>query len=318
MSSEETPFIESMECLSVAQIPEGKEWTYEIKFDGYRLEAVKGRSAVTLYSRQGKDLTRQFPSIALALKDLPAMTVLDGEVVALDEAGRSDFGLLQNYRSAEARIHYYVFDALLHKGKDLTARPLEARRAILPKVTPQNNQVSLSPVERGSASEILGFVRQHALEGVIAKRADSIYEPGKRSGLWTKTRIITGQEFVVGGYTPGGNGLDALIVGYYKGRELLYAARVRAGFVAATRRQVFARLRGLEIPKCPFANLPEVSEGRWGEGFTADKMSGSVWVRPTVVVRIDFRQWTAAGHLRHTKFGAIRDDKDPQKVVRET
>jgi bifunctional non-homologous end joining protein LigD len=311
-------FIETMECLPVGKLPEGPEWTYEIKLDGYRLEAVKSARKVTLYSRRKNVLNEKFHYVATALRDLPDSTVLDGELVAIDSKGRTDFNLLQNFRSAESQIHYYAFDILIHKGKDVTQLPLEERRTLLAKVTPRNDHIGLSVVERGSAAQILKFVRQHGLEGVIAKRADSVYEPGKRSGLWTKTRINLGQEFVVGGYTPGTQGFDALIVGYYLGKDLMFAARVRAGFVPATRREVFARIKDLKIPKCPFANLPEKSAGRWGQGLTAEKMKGCVWVKPKVVVRIDFAEWTGAGKLRHTKFVALRDDKDPRKVVRET
>jgi DNA ligase D-like protein (predicted ligase) len=310
-------FMETMECLPVNTLPEGPEWTYEIKLDGYRLEAVKNAGQVTLYSRRRNVLNEKFHYIATALEDLPDSTVLDGELVAIDSKGRNDFNLLQNFRSAESQIRYYPFDILAHKGKDITRLPLEERRALLAKVTPRNDHISLSVVERGSAAQILRFVKQHGLEGVIAKRADSAYEPGKRSGLWTKTRINQGQEFVVGGYTPGTQGFDALIVGYYRVKEMMFAARVRAGFVPATRREVFARIKGLKTPKCPFANLPEVSEGRWGQGLTADKMKGCVWVKPVVVVRIDFAEWTGADKLRNTKFVALRDDKDPRKVVRE-
>ena len=165
---------------------------------------------------------------------------------------------------------------------------------------------------------MLKFVRTHGLEGVIAKRADSPYEPGKRSGLWTKTRVDMGQEFVVGGYTPGANGFDALLIGFYQGKDFLYAGKVRAGFVPASRREVAKHFQGLKTKKCPFANLPEAGGGRWGEGLTADKIKECTWLKPELVARIDFREWTGASHLRHTKFVALRDDKNPKKVVRET
>jgi bifunctional non-homologous end joining protein LigD len=307
-----------MDCLPVSKLPEGPKWTYEIKLDGYRLEAVKNADGVTLYSRRGNILNRRFPQIAAAFSGLPNRTVLDGEIVALDAQGRSNFQLLQNYRSAEARLHYYAFDVLFAKGKDVRTLPLEERRAILSQIAPRNEHISLSPVERGSPTQILKFVKQHGLEGVIAKRSDSVYEPGTRSGQWTKTRMDLGQEFVIGGYTRGGSGFDAIVVGFYRGKDLIYSARVRAGFIPATRRQVFAAIKDLTISKCPFANLPETGRGRWGEGFTADKMRNCVWVKPTQVARIDFREWTDADHLRHTKFVALRDDKSARRVVRET
>jgi DNA ligase D-like protein (predicted ligase) len=310
-------FIETMDCLPSARIPEGPEWTYEIKLDGYRLEAVKRKGVVTLYSRRKNILNEKFGYIAEALKDLPDETVLDGELVGLDEQGISSFNLLQNFKSAEKQIHYFVFDVLVWKGRSLLGSPLHERRDILAKIIPRNDHIALSVVDKRSASAILKFVQQHGLEGVIAKRADSKYEPGKRSGLWTKTRINLGQEFVVGGYTPG-NSFDALIVGFYDGKDLLFAARVRAGFVPATRREVFAKIKGLKTSTCPFVNLPESAPGRWGQGLTAEKMKSCVWVKPKVVVRIDFAEWTGADKLRHTKYVALRDDKDPRKVVRET
>jgi len=309
-------FIETMDCLPVTEVPEGAEWTYEIKLDGYRLEAVKTKSKVTVYSRRRNTLNAKFGYIAEALDKLPDETVLDGELVAMDGQGRSNFNLLQNFKSAQLKIHYYAFDVLMHRGTLMTERPLDERRAILTKILPRNDHISLSVVGR-SASQMLTFVKEHGLEGIVAKRADSVYEPGKRSGLWSKYRIKLGQEFVIGGYTPG-NPFDALIVGFYRGKDLMFAGRVRAGFVPATRREVFAKIRELKIQKCPFANLPEKEPGRWGQGLTAEKMKSCIWVSPIVVVRIDFAEWTGADKLRHTKYVAMRNDKAPRRVVRET
>ncbi len=310
-------FIESMECLPVTILPDGPDWTYEIKLDGFRLEAVKNAGETTVYSRRNNILNKKFQYIADALDALPDATVLDGEVVALDAEDRSDFSLLQNFRSAQTKIHYYAFDILMLKGKLLTMLPLVERRRLLEKVLPINDHISLSVVDQGPAAHLLTFVKEHGLEGVVAKRADSLYEPGKRSGLWSKHRLNRGQEFVVGGYTPGAHGFDALIVGFYRGKDLHFAARVRAGFVPATRRAVFAHFDGLKISKCPFSDLPQTEPGRWGQGLTADKMKGCIWLKPKTVVRIDFREWTGADHLRHTKFVALREDKDPLKVVKE-
>jgi DNA ligase D-like protein (predicted ligase) len=308
-------FIETMDCLPVTKLPVGEGWTYEIKLDGYRLEAVKSGGKVTLYSRRHNVLNEKFEYIADALRALPDETVLDGEIVAIDESGKTDFNLLQNFRSAASKIHYYAFDVLTHKGKDLTQLPLAERRVILNKIVPQNDHVTVSAVDN-SGSHLLAFVKENGLEGVVAKRADSIYEPGKRSGAWSKHHINAGQEFVVGGYTAG-DPFDALIVGFYRGKDLLFASRVRAGFVPATRREVFAKIKGLKMTKCPFANLPEKEPGRWGQGLTAEKMKGCIWVKPETVVRIDFAEWTGADKLRHTKFVALREDKDPKKVVKE-
>jgi DNA ligase D-like protein (predicted ligase) len=305
-----------MECLPVDKLPEGADWLYEIKLDGYRLEVVKNAGRVTLYSRRRNVLNRKFPYIAAALAKLPDATVVDGELVALDTEGQSSFTMLQSFRSAEKNIHFYAFDILVHRGRKLTELPLHERREILNKVLPVNDHIALSIVEHRLA-HVLKFVKQHGLEGIVAKRSDGIYEPGLRSGSWSKHRINQGQEFVVGGYTPGSHGFDALIVGFYRGKDLIYAARVRAGFVPAARREVFEQLKHLRMTKCPFKNLPELGDGRWGQGLTAEKMKTCVWLKPEAVVRIDFVEWTGADHLRHTKSIGMRDDKDPKKIVRE-
>jgi DNA ligase D-like protein (predicted ligase) len=311
-------FIETMDCLPVSKLPDGPEWTYEIKLDGYRLEAVGKSRVATLYSRRQNVLNQRFPYIATALKDLPNETVIDGELVALGADGRPNFDLLQNFRSAESRIVYYAFDILMREGERLTGLPLLERRAILASVVEPGEHVALSQVSERPAAEMLRFVKDHGLEGVVAKRSDSVYQPGQRTGLWSKYRIDLSQEFVVGGYIPSSLGIDSLVVGFYRGEDLVYAARVRAGLVPATRREVFERLKHLKTSKCPFANLPEPAAGRWGQGLTAEKMKDCVWIRPEVVAQIQFLEWTGADHLRHTKFVRLREDKDPSKVIKET
>jgi bifunctional non-homologous end joining protein LigD len=178
-------------------------------------------------------------------------------------------------------------------------------------------RVRITDFIEASASDILQAVRQQGLEGLIGKRKDSRYEPGKRSGAWIKYRVNSGQELVIGGYIPGSHGLDSIVVGYYRGRDLVYVARVRNGFVPASRRQLFAKLRPLEIPDCPFVNLPEKSHSPWGESLTAEDMKTCVWLRPELVAQIEFLEWTESDHLRHSKFAGLREDKDPRKVIKE-
>jgi len=311
-------FIEPMDCLPVAKLPEGSEWLYEIKLDGWRLEAVKSAGKTTLYSRRAKVFNAQFGDIAAALKSLPDETVIDGEVVALSDDGRPNFNLLQNHRSAKARVMFFAFDVLIHKGRDLLNTSLSARREILSSVIKVAGNIEISEASRMALADMLGFVKEHGLEGVIAKRADSIYQPGLRTGLWRKQRINLGQEFVIGGYIPSDLGVDSLVIGVYRGKDLYYAARVRAGFVPATRREVFEKIKHLTTAKCPFINLPENDAGRWGQGLTAEKMTECLWLKPEAVAQVEFLEWTGADHLRHTKFIRLRDDKDPRKVVRET
>jgi ATP-dependent DNA ligase len=170
---------------------------------------------------------------------------------------------------------------------------------------------------KASAADVIRAVRAQGLEGVIAKRRGSLYEAGRRSGAWVKLRINRGQELVVGGYVPSAKNFDSLIVGYYDGDSLMYAARVRNGFVPALREKLFSLIRKLEMQACPFANLPESKKGRWGEGLTAEDMAACRWLEPRLVAQVEFVEWTPAGHLRHSLFVALREDKDPQKVGRE-
>jgi ATP-dependent DNA ligase len=174
-------FIETMDCLPVSNLPEGPGWTFEIKLDGYRLEVVRGARETTLYSRRRNVFNQKFPYIAAALKDLPDETVIDGELVAIGSDGRPDFNLLQNFRFEESRIHYYAFDILVHKGRRLTGLPLSERRAILSTVIEPGERVALSQVSDRPASEMLKFAKDHGLEGVVAKRADSVYQ--RRTGV---------------------------------------------------------------------------------------------------------------------------------------
>jgi ATP-dependent DNA ligase len=164
---------------------------------------------------------------------------------------------------------------------------------------------------------MISAIRAQGLEGIVAKRRDSLYEPGRRNGAWVKMRIGGGQEFVIGGYTPSPKSFDAVLVGYFEGSKLMFAARVRNGFVPVLRATVFQKFKGLEIRKCPFANLPESEKGRWGEGLNAADMEKCLWLKPKLVAAIEYAEWTPANHLRHSRFVALREDKDPRKVLRE-
>jgi bifunctional non-homologous end joining protein LigD len=253
-----------------------------------------------------------------ALAGLPEGTVLDGEVVAIDESGRPDFNLLQNFRAEASRIHYYVFDLLCWKYRDLTRVPLMERRALLKSlVLVHDKRIRISDYMEAAPKDLLSAVREQGLEGVIGKRKDSLYQPGKRSGAWIKCRVNRGQEFVIGGYFPGPHGFDSLIVGYYDGGKLIYVARTRNGFVPASRRQVFSKLKHLVAASCPFVNLPETRRSRFGEELNAEKMKKAVWLRPEAVAQIEFLEWTEADRLRHSKFVGLREDKNPRSVVKE-
>ena len=300
-------------------LPEGPDWIYELKLDGYRALAIKAGRKVQLRSRNDNDFSHKFPLVVEALRWLPDESVIDGELVAFDASGRPSFNTLQNHSSGSAPVFYYVFDVLVLAGRMLIRKPLDVRReALRTKVLPKLDEpVRAAPALEGSLPELLKAVRDYGFEGLIAKRRDSLYEAGQRSGSWRKMRVTQGQEFVIGGYTPTARSFDALIFGYYEGDKLLYVARTRNGFTPRSRLDLLKQLRKLETPVCPFANLPEPKGGRWGQGLTAAKMAECRWVKPEFVGQFEFVEWTSDKHLRHSRFVALREDKNPRDVIRE-
>ena len=312
-------FVEPMRCKLVNDLPSGNQWQYEIKFDGYRALAIKDGNRVDLISRNEKRLTDRFAAIAKSLRSLPVQkAVLDGEIVALDEKGRPSFQTLQNAKTTTANIFYYAFDMINLEGHSLVDLPLTERKDILASAfLDVPNPLRLSTEIHGTPTKLIDQFSKLGLEGIVAKRRDSTYKPGDRGGAWVKFKLNCEQEFVIGGYLVGGTPFDALLVGVYEGRKLVYVAKIRNGFVPATRARVWDRLREFETKKRSFDELPISKRGRWGEGFTAEDLEQSRWVKPKLVCQVGFTEWTNAGHLRHSKFVALREDKEPREVVRE-
>jgi DNA ligase D-like protein (predicted ligase) len=313
-------FIEPMLLLRTDKLPaDGSRWEYQLKLDGYRAIAFKAGRTLHLRSRNDNDFSVRYAPILGGLAKLPAETVIDGEIVAIDEDGRPSFQLLQNHGSSGVPLLYFVFDVMMLGGRDVTREPRRVRRALLEtKVLPKLAEpVRYAGTLDAPLGELIAAVKRDRLEGLVAKRIDSAYEPGLRSGAWQKMRVNRGQEFVIGGYTLGASPFDALIFGYYDKGHLLYAARTRNGFTAATRAALFKKFKTLETATCPFANLPEKKSGRWGAGLTAKKMADCRWLRPVLVGQFEFVEWTSEDHLRHTRFVALRDDREPLTVVRE-
>jgi DNA ligase D-like protein (predicted ligase) len=312
-------FIEPMLLLRTEKLPEGPDWAYEIKLDGYRALAFKTGGKLQLRSRNDNDFALRYPSIAKALASLPDDTAVDGEIVALDAEGKPSFNALQNYGSSKADLIFYVFDVMVLAGKDVMGEPLRQRRELLEKkvLTKLNEPIRYSPALEASLADLVHSVKAQGFEGLVAKRRDSKYQPGERTGAWQKMRVNQGQELVIAGYTPSSKNFDALVIGYYEDGKLMYAARTRNGFTPASRAELFKKLKPLEIKECPFANLPEKKAGRWGAGLTAEKMKECRWLKPQLVGQFEFVEWTDVSHLRHTKFIALRDDKKAKDVVRE-
>lgn len=312
-------FVEPMLLLKTDSLPEGEEWLYEIKLDGYRALALKAGGRLSLRSRNDKDFKVRFPAIAQTLEALPDNTAIDGEVVALDEAGKPSFTLLQNYASSKAPLVFYAFDILMLEGRDVTQEPLNKRREILARMLQDHlaEPVRQSPELDASLPDLIRSVKAEGLEGLVAKRRDSRYEFGQRTGAWRKMRVNQGQELVIGGYTPSAKNFDALVVGYYENKKLIYAGRTRNGFTPLLRKELFRILEKLETETCPFSDLPEKGGGRWGQGLTATKMKACRWLKPMTVGQFEFVEWTPDDHLRHLKFIGLREDKKATAVVRE-
>jgi bifunctional non-homologous end joining protein LigD len=307
-----------MLCEGAERPPEGREWRYELKLDGYRAIGRKAGRSSQLWSRNQKDFARRFPAIVKAIAELPDDTVLDGEIVALDKNGRPSFDLLQGFGPQAPLTVLYAFDLLMFRGKDVRSWPLEERRGQLREIAEQlPDAIRYSETFNVPLPDLMSEVRRHHLEGIVAKRAGSQYRSGERCGDWLKWRANRGQEFVIGGYLPSGDMVDSILVGYFKGRDLMYAGRIRAGIPTEFRRVLLPHFEELQIARCPFCNLPDRTEGRWGEGVTAAKMVFCRWLDPFIVARIEFLEWTPEGRLRHPRFAGIRSDKNARDVFRE-
>jgi len=308
-----------MLCESAERPPEGPEWCYELKLDGFRAIGRKSGRSAQLWSRNQKDFARRFPGVVKAIEDLPSDTVVDGEVVALDESGKPSFNLLQNFGGEAQVIVLYAFDLLMLRGKDVRLWPLEERRRHLHEIVRQlPGTIRYSETFNVPVSDLIRVIKEHRLEGIVAERASSRYRSGERCGDWLKWRANRGQEFVIGGYIPNGNVVDSMLVGYYKDGDLMYAGRVRAGLSAAFRQVLRAHFEELQIPRCLFDNLPDRNEGRWGEGLTPAKMGMCRWLNPFLVARIEFLEWAPDNRLRHPRFAGIRSDIDARAVTRDS
>lgn len=312
-------FVEPMLAKLTNRLPEGENWIYEIKLDGYRALVIKRKGTVTVFSRRGNNLNHRFHTIARSFDFLPDNTMIDGEIVAIDKNGQPSFTALQNYKARIQPLYFYVFDVLAYRGKDLRKLPLKERRKLLEQDVLRNMRepVRLSSVFIAQAKDLIAAAKKEGLEGVVAKRIESTYESGERSGAWVKYKTDKGQEFVIGGYKPGTNGFEYLLAGYYEGKDLIFVAKVKNGFTPVLRRKVAERFKKLQTNVCPFANLPESRNARRGEPLTAEVMKQMRWLKPKLVAHMEYTEWTEANHLRHSRFVALRDDKPAHEVVRE-
>jgi len=323
-------FVEPMKARLVDEPPTYGDWLYELKFDGVRAIAVKDTSKVSLISRNGNKLDTRFPEVRDAVKNLPVEeSVIDGEVVALDDEGRSSFQLLQalEMEGRKAPLRFYVFDLLQLNGKSLLDLPVEERKQVLAKVCEGvGDPVRYSGEITGDVKTLLAEVKRRGLEGLIGKQRGSKYEAGRRTGAWIKLKSLNEQEFVIGGYTPPAGSrkhFGAILVGYYdsckkeRDSRLKFAGKVGSGFTEKSLSILHRRFREEERNDCPFVDLPSKSAGQWSQGITPSMMKKMHWVNPKFVAQIKFAEWTRDGKLRQPVFLGLREDKKATEVKRE-
>lgn len=295
----------------VDEAPTGDDWLHEQKFDGYRILAELERGKVRLLSRRFNDWTAQFPTVAEAVAKLPAKDALiDGEVAVVEADGRTSFQALQNaFGRRDANIVYFAFDLLALDGKDLTKLPLEERKARLEKLIATPGTVRYSDHVIGNGAAFFKLACKQGLEGIVSKRRDKPYTPGRGSG-WQKTKCLLRQEFVIAGYTdPEGarTHIGALLVGYYEGGKLVYGGKVGTGFKMKDLVELRRALSPIEVARSPFAPEPP-------RAWTGPNRH---WVTPILVCEVVFSEWTNDGRLRHPSYQGLRADKPAAEITRE-
>ena len=298
------------------------DWLFEVKWDGYRLQATINSGVVKTYTRRGLDGATYFPGLLAPASWIAAdQAIVDGEVVALDEDGAPDFGLLQEAisglraggraaTSGTSRLRYQAFDLLYLDGRSLLRVPLEDRKRLLRSVLRETPRVRFASHVEADGVAFHKAAGDLGLEGIVAKLRRSAYEPGRRTPAWLKIKIRPEQDLVVGGYTPGeGNAKDlgAVAVGVYDDGHLRFAGKVGSGFNARTRKELRGRLEALKTDDPPFDPAPQ----RKGE------LRNLVWVKPEIVIRAELGGWTREGYVRQTSFKGVDEGHDPRAVARE-
>jgi bifunctional non-homologous end joining protein LigD len=304
----------------LADMPADEErFGFEIKWDGVRALAYVARGKVTLESRTGREISAQFPEAAELGRALGRrQVVLDGELVAFDDAGRPSFQRLQgriHLASAAAvrermrliPVTMVLFDILHLSGRNTRELPYEERRGLLEALPLDGQGLQTPAYHPREGGKLLAFSRERGLEGVIAKRLGSNYQAGRRGDTWLKVKNHRSQEVVIGGWVPGqgrrGGTIGALLAGYYDDSELRFAGKVGTGFSEEDLDRLGARLRPLRRRDSPFS-------GRQPE-------RGAIFVEPKLVAEVEFGEWTQAGTMRHPVFKGLRTDKPARDVVRE-
>jgi bifunctional non-homologous end joining protein LigD len=295
-------------------VPRGDGWEFEVKWDGYRALGAVSQSEAVLTSRNGNDLTARFAHVAkeIAKAVKTPDCVLDGEVCALDESGRSSFSAMQQGK-AGTPIVYYAFDVLEVEGEQLVDLPLVERRKRLEALLDKRNRTVRLSETFDDGKALLQAATEQRLEGIMAKRLDSKYAPGRRTRDWLKIKTHGEQEFVIAGFTKGtgrrASSFGSLVLGYYQGGELVYAGNVGTGFNSREIDKLLDKLRPLKRESSPFREVPKMPKVR---------KSDVIWVEPKLVCEVEFTEWTHDGRLRAPSYKGLREDKAAEEVRRET
>jgi bifunctional non-homologous end joining protein LigD len=295
------------------EVPRGEQWLHEVKWDGYRAIVRLAGGEATLTSRNGNDLTARFPTVAKGVEQAVKTPdcVLDGEVCALDENGRASFSAMQQGKAGTPLV-LYAFDVLEVEGEPLIDLPLTKRRQRLEALLDKRNRTVRFSESFDDGEALYAAAVEQGIEGIVSKRAESRYLPGRRSRDWLKVKTHGRQEFVIAGYTKGQgsrqSGFGSLVLGVWEGDELRYVGNVGTGFSAAEVGRVLKKLKPLARKDLPFREVPKMPKVRKGD---------VVWVEPKLVAEVEFAQWTHDGHLRAPVYQGLREDKEPEEVQRE-
>jgi bifunctional non-homologous end joining protein LigD len=321
-STEQQPFPKKLVPMLATLVDkpfDGEGWSCEVKWDGYRALAFLNDGAVELKSRNDKSFNEKFYPVHEALKSWKIDAVLDGEVVVVDENGISDFGDLQNWRSeADGELLYFLFDILWLNGHDLTKLPLSDRRQILSAIVPKDGLIRQSESFDLPLTEFFDAAKQMGLEGIIAKKSDSLYSPGLRSEEWLKIKAVKRQEVVIGGYTQNegsSKAFSALLVGVFEDGKFIYTGKIGTGFNARTQKEMLAQFQRLVRKTPPFDSEPDINKpSRFRPN---PPKATATWLKPELVCEVSYTEMTKDGVMRHPSFEGMRTDKPAKEVVRE-
>ena len=297
------------------------DWTYEVKWDGYRSIAYINKGTVELSSRNNKSFTEKYYPLVATMKQWTINAVLDGEILVIGKDGKANFGALQNWRSeADGDLVYYAFDLLWYEGKDITGQPLSERQAILKEILPtKDDHVRLSQVFTASGLEFFEAAKKMQLEGIMAKKSSSTYHPDARSKEWLKVKVNQRQEVVIGGYTKNegsAKAFSSFLLGVYEKGKLHYVGKVGTGFNAKTQKEMMEQFKPLVTDTIPFSSEPDVNKpSRFRPN---PPKAEATWLKPELVCEVSFAEVTSDGVFRHPSFEGMRADKKAKEVMRET